>query len=285
MSAREDRPAAGGSADPVPLRFEFVTARVGGQTLLEGIDFETRPGEVVGLIGRNGVGKTTLLRMASASLAPSAGRVLLGETPVGLIPRRKLARRIALVPQDMHVPFPFRVGELVMMGRAPHQSLVGLESEHDAELAMAALTRLGVDHLADRDITTLSGGERQLVLFARALVQDPGVLLLDEPTAFLDLKHRLEVLREVRAFARSGRAALVVSHDLSLAARSCDRVVLLGAGGVVAEGEPVQVLTPANLRVAFEIEAQTFTGPDGALVVVPNLAEPAENAEPPRPAC
>jgi len=273
------RELAGAEKRAPALRFEFVTARIGGQTLLEGIDFEARPGEVVGLIGRNGVGKTTLLRMASAALEPSAGRVLLAETPVGELSRRQLARRVALVPQDMHVPFPFRVGELVLMGRAPHQPLFGLESEHDAERVMAALERLGVDHLVDRDITTLSGGERQLVLFARALVQDPGVLLLDEPTAFLDLKHRVEVLREVRAFARDGRTALVVSHDLSLAARSCDRVVLLGAGGVVAEGTPERVLTPANLRIAFEVEVQTFLGPDQALVVVPNLELDAESAE------
>jgi iron complex transport system ATP-binding protein len=131
----------------------------------------------------------------------------------------------------------------------------------------------------DREITTLSGGERQLVLFARALVQEPSVLLLDEPTAFLDLKHRLEVLREVRCFAASGRGALIVSHDLSLAARSCDRVVLLGEGSIVAVGSPAEVLTPENLRIAFEIEAACFPGPDGSLVVVPNLLGSAPRVE------
>lgn len=160
------------------------------------------------------------------------------------------------------------------MGRAPHQSLLGLESDHDAERALAALDRLGIAELADREITTLSGGERQLVLFARALVQDPAVLLLDEPTAFLDLKHRVDVLREVRSFARSGRGALVVSHDLSLAARTCDRVVLLGEGGVVAQGTPADVLTAEPLRRAFEIEAQSFVAPDGDVVVVPRIPEP-----------
>jgi iron complex transport system ATP-binding protein len=151
--------------------------------------------------------------------------------------------------------------------------LIGLESQHDIELAEAALTRLGILGLADRSITTLSGGERQLVLFARALVQDPDLLLLDEPTAFLDLKHRVEVLREVRSFVSSGRAALIVSHDLSLAARCCDRVVLLGEGRIVAQGRPVEVLTSVNLRQAFEIETQTFFGPDGQLVVVPELSQ------------
>jgi iron complex transport system ATP-binding protein len=155
--------------------------------------------------------------------------------------------------------------------------MVGLESDSDVALALAALERLGIAHLADRGIDTLSGGERQLVMFARALVQDPDVLLLDEPTAFLDLKHRVDVLQEIRAFARSGRAALIVSHDLSLAARSCDRIVLLepGAevGGVAAVGPPSEILTAENLRRAFGIETLTFPGPDGALVVVPSLPE------------
>ena len=266
MSERDDQ---GG------LRFDGVSASVGGKTILEGIDFEVAAGEILGLAGRNGVGKTTLLRLASGVLASAAGRVLLrsGRSRVDVrdLSRRELARRIALVPQDMHVPFPFRVGELVLMGRAPHQPLIGLESESDAELARAALERLGIGALEDRSITTLSGGERQLVLFARALVQDPEVLLLDEPTAFLDLKHRVEVLREVRAFTDSGGAALVVSHDLSLAARSCDRVVLLGAGRVIAIGPPAAVLKAEPLREAFEIETQTFEGPDGQLVVVPEL--------------
>jgi iron complex transport system ATP-binding protein len=261
------------------LRFEALSVELGGQSILSGIDFEVSPGEVVGLVGRNGVGKTTLLRLANGMIAASEGRILLGDESVATLGRRRLARGVALVPQDLHVPFPFRVGELVLMGRAPHQPLVGLESESDVALAEQALERLGISHLADRAINTLSGGERQLVLFARALVQDPRVLLLDEPTAFLDLKHRVEVLQEVRAFARAGHAALVVSHDLSLAARSCDRIVLLEPGRVAAVGRPTEVLTPENLRGAFGIEVFTFTGPDGALVVVPDLAARSADSE------
>ena len=255
------------------VRFEGVAVELGGRPILSGIDFEVSPGEVVGLVGRNGVGKTTLLRLANRALAPSEGRVMLGGESIASFSRRRLARGVALVPQDLHVPFPFRVGELVLMGRAPHQPLVGLESEADVALAIAALDRLGIGALADREIGTLSGGERQLVLFARALVQDPDILLLDEPTAFLDLRHRVEVLREVRDFARRGRSALVVSHDLSLAARSCDRIVLLCPGHVAAIGSPADVLTSQNLRIAFGIETLTFPGPDGELVVVPDLAE------------
>ena len=261
------------SSTESPLCFESVSAELGGRLILEEIEFSVSLGEIVGLVGRNGAGKTTLLRLAGGILRPKRGRVLLAGDVVLELPRRRLAQRVALVPQNMHVPFPFRVGELVLMGRAPHQSLIGLESEHDVELAQAALERLGILSLADRSITTLSGGERQLVLFARALVQDPDVLLLDEPTAFLDLKHRVEVLREVRSFTSSGRAALIVSHDLSLAAGCCDRVVLLGEGRIVSQGRPAEVLTSANLREAFEIETHTFSGPNGQLVVVPELSQ------------
>jgi len=263
------------------LRFEGVTAARGGRALLHAIDFAVHPGEIVGLAGRNGVGKTTLLQLANGALAPAAGRVLLEGTPVRARSRRAIARRVALVPQDLHVPFPFRAGELVLMGRAPHQPLVGLDGEADVERARESLARLGIEDLADRSVETLSGGERQLVLFARALVQEPALLLLDEPTAFLDLKHRLEVLREVRRFVAGGGGALVVSHDLTLAARACDRLVLLGEGEVVAVGEPEAVLTPAHLRRAFAIDAQIGRGPDGRLVVLPMLPSAGD---PPGPA-
>ena len=255
------------------LEFKGVSASVGERVLLEGIAFEVSRGEVVGLVGRNGVGKTTLMRIASAIQLPSSGLVRVEGVDIDTFTRRALARRIALVPQDLHAPFPFRVGELVLMGRAPHQPLLGLESEADQALALEALDRLGIRDLVDREITTLSGGERQLVLFARALVQEPDLLLLDEPTAFLDLRHRVDVLREVRAFAKSGRGALVVSHDLSLACRTCDRIVLLGEGGIVAEGRPGEVMTPETLRRAFEIEAEIFTSPDGQLVIVPRIPD------------
>jgi iron complex transport system ATP-binding protein len=257
------------------LRFEGAAVALGGRTLLAGLDFHVEPGEVLGLVGRNGVGKTTLLRAALAGQPLERGRVTVAGDDVRRLSRRALARRLALVPQDLHVPFPFRVGELVLMGRAPHQPLLGLESQSDLERAEAALERLGLSGLADREIDTLSGGERQLVLFARALVQDPAVLLLDEPTAFLDLRHRVDVLREVRSFTRSGRAALVVSHDLSLAARTCDRLVLLGEGGIVCQGPPEAVLTPEHLSRGFGVDAEILPGPDGRVVVVPTISDRA----------
>jgi iron complex transport system ATP-binding protein len=248
-----------------------VGATLGGHRILEEVSLRVARGEVVGLVGRNGAGKTTLLRVASRSIEPDRGKVEIAGRDVRRLSRRALARLVATVPQDMHVPFPYRAGEIVLMGRTPHQGLLGFESARDIELAHEALDRVGIAALADRPIHTLSGGERQLVLFARALTQQPGWLLLDEPTAFLDLRHRIDVLRVVRDFAARGGGALVVSHDLGLAARICDRLVVLAHGGVCAEGTPAEVLTAEVLREAFGMEAYVMAAPDGSPLVVPRV--------------
>ena len=253
------------------LCFDDVALQLGGREVLRGVTFEVRPGEVVGLLGRNGAGKTSLLRLATRALRPGRGEVRLAGRELHALSRRALARAIATVAQDSHVPFPFLAGEIVLMGRAPHQGLFGFESSEDLALAGGALASLGIAHLANRSLFELSGGERQLVMFARALAQQPDFLLLDEPTAFLDLRHRIDVLRVVRSLAGRGRGALVVSHDLGLAARICDRVVVLGDGVVVAQGTPAEVLTSDVLGRAFGIEADVLTASDGAPVVVPRL--------------
>jgi iron complex transport system ATP-binding protein len=251
------------------LRFEGVAVRLGGADVLRGIDLDVAPGEVVGLLGRNGAGKTTLLRTATRVIAPDAGSVRVDGDPVTALSRRELARRVAVVPQETHVPFPFRVAEVVLMGRTPHLGAFAFESPADLERAQQALERMGVAHLADRSILEVSGGERQLVMVSRALVQDPRALIFDEPTAFLDLAHRVQVLGAVRELARDGRAALVVTHDLTLAARFCDRLALLADGRVLAAGPPAEVLDPQRLREAYGVEAQVVPGPDGAPLVVP----------------
>jgi iron complex transport system ATP-binding protein len=209
-------------------------------------------------------------------LRPDAGRVLLAGRDAAGLARRELARELAVVPQETSVVFPFTAGELVLMGRAPHLGLLGLETADDVERARQAMARVGIEALADRSVLELSGGERQLVLVARALAQEPRVLLLDEPTAHLDLRHRLEVLARVREFAAGGRSALVVSHDLGLAARHCDRVALLRAGRLAAVGPPAEVLTPPALREVFGVEAEVLAARDGALAVVPRAATPGE---------
>ena len=251
------------------LELAGVAARLGPHAVLAGVDLSVAPGEVVGVLGRNGAGKTTLLRVACGALAPDAGRVLLDGQEIDSLDRRARARSVALVPQDTLVPFPFSVAELVLMGRTPHLGFLGFEGAHDLDVARAALDRMGIAALADRSVLTLSGGERQLAMVARALAQQPRLLLLDEPTAFLDLRHRLEVLTVVRELAAAGASALVVSHDLGIAARFCDRLVVLGGGQILASGVPSEVLTPETLRAAFGIEAEVSLATDGVPVVVP----------------
>jgi iron complex transport system ATP-binding protein len=251
------------------IAFEDVAVALGGRPVLADVSLAVAPGEVVGIAGRNGAGKTTLFRVASRVIAADAGRVLVDGAPIASLARRELARRLAVVPQDVAVSFPFTAGEVVLMGRAPHLGGLGFESEADVAIAGAAMEELGIEPLADRPVTELSGGERQLVLVARALAQQPRVLLLDEPTSHLDLRHRTAVALRVRRFADAGGSALVVSHDLTLAARTCDRIALLDRGALRACGTPVEVLTEPELRCVFDVDAQVLAASDGQPVVVP----------------
>ena len=259
----------------IVLGMEGVSLRLGGRFVLHGVDLALLRGEVLGLLGANGAGKTSLLRIATRVIAPEAGAIRLCGRPLGEFSRGELARHIALVPQRSEVPFPFPAAEIVRMGRAPHLGLLGFESREDVVLADRAMEEVGIRELARRSILELSGGEQQLVAIARGLVQATPILLLDEPTAFLDLRHRVHVLRLVRGLARAGRAVLVVSHDLGLAARFCDRLALLSHGQVLAAGTPAEVLTPSHLRAAFGIEALVLRAPDGTPVVLPAADESA----------
>jgi iron complex transport system ATP-binding protein len=238
---------------------------------VSGVSLAMQTGQIVTVIGPNGAGKTTLFRVASRVLRPTAGSVSLLGRPLAAYSRRELARLLAVVPQDATIAFPFRVGEIVLMGRSPHLGTLGFETRDDLERARDAMRRTGIESLADRSVLELSGGERQLVLLARAIAQDARVLLLDEPTAHLDLRHRVRVAALVRELVREGRSALVVSHDLGLAARSGDRIALLRGGELRALGAPREVLTPANLRAIFEVETEILEATDGALQVVPRL--------------
>jgi len=258
------------------LVFEHVCLAVAGKPVLRGVNLAVEPGEVLGLVGANGAGKTTLLRVASGVLPPDTGRVLVAGDPVAALSRRELARRVAVVPQDTSVPFAFRAFELVLMGRSPHLGRLGFESADDLARAHDALEDVGIGQLADRSVLSLSGGERQLVVVARALAQDAPLLLLDEATAFLDLRHRAHVLGLARRHARQeGRAALVVSHDLALAARACDRIALLVDGRILACGAPREVLCAESVEAAFGLPVTVVDGPDGAPIVVPRAGPAA----------
>jgi iron complex transport system ATP-binding protein len=218
---------------------------------LEGVSFAVRPGELVGVVGPNTAGKSTLLRLLSKVLTPQRGLIRIGDRDLAMMGRLAVARQVAVVPQEFQVAFPFRVGEVVLMGRYPHTGGAAW-GPRDRRVAWGAMDTMGIAGLADRPFDELSGGERQLVSIARALAQEPSILLLDEPTAHLDLRHQRVVLETVLARKSEGeRTTLLVSHDLNLAAERCDRLLLLAEGRVRAFGTPREVMTPDTLERAY----------------------------------
>jgi iron complex transport system ATP-binding protein len=255
------------SAQQPALALERVSLAQRGRAVLTDASLALAFGEVLVLAGRNGAGKTTLLRVATGLAAPSAGSVRLEGRALAELTRREIARTLALVPQDTSVPFPFTVEEIVLLGRAPHLPALGFESREDRRIAGACMERLGIGALAHRSLQELSGGERQLAMIARALAQTPRILLLDEPTAHLDLAHRLALEELLRSLAREGKAALLVSHDLAGAARVADRIALLAGGRVLACGAPRDALRAELLREAFGVEARLVETSEGPVVV------------------
>ena len=236
------------------LRAEGVGFSIGGRWLVREATLAVAPGQLVALVGPNGSGKSTLLRLLAGVWTPSAGAVTLDGRAVGRLPRREVARAVTLVPQDTHIAFPFSVRELVAMGRHAHRGRFEREGAADREAIARGLARADVAALADRDATTLSGGERQRVLIARSLATDARHLLLDEPTASLDVAHALDVLALCRRLADEGHALAVALHDLNLARRFATDAALLRDGAVVASGPAAEVLTPAAVGTVFGVE-------------------------------
>ena len=232
------------------LHFDY-----GRQPVLVDVDVRVCRGELVGLLGRNGSGKTTLLRLLLGLLAPRRGEICLSGDRIETLSRRHIARRVAWVPGDAQPQFGFRVRELVAMGRNPHLGAFRPEGERDRQLVSDALAATDLTPLADRPLPELSAGEWRRALVARALAQETPGLLLDEPTAHLDVAHQLELLALLRELAAQGRAVVAALHDLGLAARYCDRLLVLAGGRVAAQGDPRSVLTEANLSAFFGIRA------------------------------
>ncbi|MGV9312510.1 ABC transporter ATP-binding protein [Streptomyces sp. NPDC003691] len=229
-----------------------------GRLLVEGADLDLRPGETAGLVGPNGSGKTTLLRCVYGTLSPTAGSIRLGDTDLLALGPKERARRVATVPQESRPEFELTVREIVLMGRAPHKRFWESDTAADGRAADEALARLGIGDLARRAFPSLSGGERQRALVARALLQDPALLVLDEPTNHLDIRYQWEILALVRSL---GATSLLALHDLNLAAYFCDRIHVLQAGRIVASGTPEEVFTPALLAEVYGVRAEVAVHP------------------------
>lgn len=241
----------------------------GRRMILEDVSLQLNTGESVALLGANGSGKSTLIRLLLGILKPLRGGIRLGDTDLQSLSARQRAQRMAYVPQDHGAAFPFLVRDVVLMGRMPHQSWLGGASVHDREHAEAALGRLGISALAERSYTELSGGQRQLVIIARALAQESPVLILDEPVTGLDYGNQHRLMAQIQDLADSGYAILQSSHYPEHALSTASRVILLKDGRVLADGPPAEVLHPEHLHALYGIDTERVELSDGRHVILP----------------
>jgi iron complex transport system ATP-binding protein len=241
-----------------------------GREVLHGVSLALAAGEILVVSGPNGAGKSTLINTLSGVLPPAAGSVRLDGRPLAALENRERARRIAVVPQAGYLPPVFTVRQVVQLGRTPYLGWLGTPQPNDHAVVARVLEDLDLADLHDRPVAKLSGGERQRVLLARALAQDAPILLLDEPTTFLDLRHQSEILSIVRDLARGkGLAILMVLHDLNLAAQSADRIALLLDGRIQSLGAPDEVLTEQNLGSVYGVPVRVLHPPQGGHVILP----------------
>ncbi len=256
-----------------------VTVRYGrlGRAALRGVSCRIGERRLVAAVGPNGSGKTTLVRALSGLVPLELGRVLVGGREVGTWPRTDLARMLGVLPQREEILFPLSVEETVMLGRYPHLGALAPAGDADRAAVLASLERCDVADLADRSIDSLSGGEWQRVRLARALAQEPRALVLDEPTASLDVRHEMELFELFRRLVDEGLAALVITHHLNLAARFADHILLLSGGELVAEGPPAAVLTRDVVGRVFEWPVAVTRWCDGSPQIVP--LRPGESSE------
>lgn len=238
-----------------------LTVSRGDEQVLDGVSLTVDRGELVGLVGPNGAGKTTLISLLNGTLEPESGTIELDGRDRASLSQREIARIVATVPQETTTAFEFDVESVVEMGRTPYVSRFGTTTAEDHDAVERAMARAEVSAFADRSVTTLSGGERQRVMVARALAAETPGLLLDEPTASLDINHQLRTLELVREAVDDGKGALAAIHDLNLAARVCDRLILLANGRVRTEGPPREVLADDALADAFGVRAVVSDDP------------------------
>ena len=257
------------------IELDSVGVELGGTTVLEGISLTVREGEFLAVVGPNGAGKTTLLRTCNGLVDPEEGTVSLDGVDVTSLSARRIGRLVATVPQETHLAFDFDVGDVVAMGRTPHRSRFATATDADRDAVESALERTETARLSERSVGDLSGGERQRVVLARALAQQTPTLLLDEPTASLDINHGVRTLSMARDLAVEGKTVLAAIHDLDLAARFCDRLALVADGELLAVGQPETVLASERLEAAFGVRTAVGTNPiTGTATVTPLSADP-----------
>jgi iron complex transport system ATP-binding protein len=238
-----------------------ISVERGGRKILDSASLRVEPGRFTAVIGPNGSGKSTLLRALAGIWRVSTGEILFGGEPLRGLDRRQVARRIAFVPQDTRIDFAFTAREIAAMGRYPHRGRFAPETAEDRAAIDAALERCDVAYLRERAANTLSGGERQRLLIARCLAAQPEVILLDEPTANLDIEHSLGILELCRNLAGEGRAVALAIHDLNAVARYADAAALVDRGRITNVGVPSEVLTPGAFEKVFGVQARAIGGP------------------------
>ena len=252
-----------------------ISARYGSRTVFDQVSLSVSKGEWVGVIGPNGAGKSTLLK-ALAGLLPVEGDIQVSGNDLRTLSRRMRAQSIAYVPQVPHLPDGVTVGEYVLLGRTPYVNILGAGTKRDAQIARDALDLLDARNLSDRDVATLSGGEAQRVVLARAIAQEPEILLLDEPTSALDLgrqQEAMQIIDELRT--RHALTVVATMHDLMLAGQFTDRLLLINGGGILAEGTPREVLTSTTISQHYGADVRILEDPEGGVIVVPRRAAPA----------
>lgn len=253
----------------IKIEIRNVCLGYGRKVVLKDVTFKVSPGEMVGLIGPNGCGKSTIIKAISRVISPHSGKIFLDGTNVTRIPRQDLARLLGVVPQMPLLPSAFTAFEIVLMGRNPHLGLFQYEGPQEMAIAWQAMAQTATQHLAERRIGELSGGEIQCLLIARVLAQETKAILLDEPTANLDIGRQIEILDLIKKLCRENNLTVLAAlHDLNLAAQYCERLILINNGRIHAEGTPTEVITPANIKDVYGAEGCVYTHPVNGLPVV-----------------